>query len=125
MPRATVVIRDPLRESYDPPGEHIAPSGTPRLPEVIQKRGAVRLMIAILEQACWSINTRAIAKASGSNNVTVTQRQQREDLLWFFSNERDWLYSFLHICDVLDLDPAAIRQVLRERGRFAGEFRYM
>ena len=31
---------------------------------------------------------------------------------WFMRGDRTWAFSFLNVCDSLELDPAAVRQVM-------------
>ena len=66
--------------------------------------GEQRLMAAILEDAvdvCTSPATLANAKR---------QRLQREGMVWLRSNDRARMFSFLRVCEALDLDPGTIRR---------------
>ena len=66
--------------------------------------GEQRLMAAILEDAvdvCTSPATLANAKR---------QRLQREAMVWLRSNDRAQMFSFLRVCEALDLDPGTIRR---------------
>jgi hypothetical protein len=68
-----------------------------------------RLMAAILEDAiaiCCKPNPPATSKGR-----TVL----RETLRWVRSNDRRWIFSFLRICEMLDVDPSAIRRGIRLR----------
>jgi hypothetical protein len=42
----------------------------------------------------------------------VSPDQIREAHEWFTSDRRDWPFSFLNICDLLEMDAAAIRRRL-------------
>ena len=46
--------------------------------------------------------------------ATETRRRRafREAFVWVNSNERRWPFSFLNVCDMLDLSPAALRTKL-------------
>ena len=71
--------------------------------------GEQRLMAAILEDAiaiCCKPNPPTTSKAR-----TVL----RESLRWVRSNDRRWIFSFLRICEMLDMDPGAIRRGIRIR----------
>ena len=71
--------------------------------------GEQRLMAAILQDAiavCCKPNPPGTSKAR-----TVL----RESLRWIRSNDRKWTFSFLRICETLDMDPSAIRRGVRIR----------
>jgi hypothetical protein len=40
------------------------------------------------------------------------RRAFREAAVWIRSNERQWPFSFLNVCDMLDISPAALRAKL-------------
>lgn len=44
-------------------------------------------------------------------NATEVRRRRafREAYVWVVSNERRWPFSFLNVCDMLDLSPDALR----------------
>lgn len=46
--------------------------------------------------------------------ATETRRRRtfREAYAWVVSNERRWPFSFLNVCDMLDLSPLALRSKL-------------
>lgn len=46
--------------------------------------------------------------------ATETRRRRafREAYVWVKSNERQWPFSFLNVCDMLDLSPQALRAKL-------------
>jgi len=50
---------------------------------------------------------------------SVTKKElhvRRETMRWLRSNDRTWLFSFLRVCEALDLDPGIVRRsVLRRR----------
>jgi hypothetical protein len=69
--------------------------------------GEQRLMAAILEDAVAVSTKRNAPKTSKARQVL------RETLRWLRSNDRTWTFSFLRICDHLDLDPGAIRCQIR------------
>ena len=70
--------------------------------------GEQRLMAAILEDAV-AIYSKPPPKASKARQIL------RETERWLRSNDRTWTFSFLRICEMLNLDPAAVRQTLRDR----------
>jgi hypothetical protein len=87
--------------------------------------GEQRLMAAILEDAVVVSTKREMPKTSKGRHVL------RETLRWIRSNDRTWTFSFLRICETLDLEPTAIRRGIRmlrgeegeapaRVGRFAG-----
>jgi hypothetical protein len=69
--------------------------------------GEQRLMAAILEDAVAVCSKANAPKASKARHVL------RESLRWVRNNDRAWMFSFLRICETLDLDPAAIRRGIR------------
>jgi len=40
------------------------------------------------------------------------RRKIAEDLEWFASEDVEWPFSFLRLCDLFDLEPAWVRQVI-------------
>lgn len=71
--------------------------------------GEQRLMGAILEDAIGVACKTAAPKTSKGRSLL------RETLRWVRSNDRKWTFSFLRICETLDLDPSAIRRGVRIR----------
>jgi len=71
--------------------------------------GEQRLMAAILDDAIGVCCKRNPPKTSKGRTVL------RESLRWIRSNDRMWTFSFLRICEMLDLDPTAIRRGVRIR----------
>lgn len=70
-----------------------------------------RLMYAILEDAV-SVYTSEVRSSRQSRTFQQTRR-------WIDSNDRQWVFSFLRICEALDLDPEYIRRGVRTRGAAA------
>jgi len=66
-----------------------------------------RLMYAILEDAV-SVYTSEVRSSRQSRTFQQTRR-------WLDSNDRTWIFSFLRICEALDLDPEYIRRGVRSR----------
>jgi hypothetical protein len=77
--------------------EHAPNRARLRFPEV-------SLIEAILEDA-----VRCLQRVSRG----VTHRQFLEAFEWFESNRCDWPFAFVNVCDVLGMDPAAVRTRLR------------
>lgn len=71
--------------------------------------GEQRLMAAILEDAI------AVCSKATQPNTSKGRTLLRETLRWVRSNDRTWVFSFLRICETLDLEPSAIRRGLRIR----------
>ena len=69
--------------------------------------GEQRLMAAILEDAV------AVSSKPGMPRTSKARHVLRETLRWLRSNDRTWTFSFLRICETLDLDPSAIRRAIR------------
>ena len=69
--------------------------------------GEQRLMAAILEDAVAVCGKRNDPRTSKARQVL------REALRWVRSNDRTWTFSFLRICEHLDLNPGAIRRGIR------------
>jgi len=69
--------------------------------------GEQRLMAAILEDAV------AVSSKPVPPTTSKARHVLRETLRWLRSNDRSWTFSFLRICETLDLDPSAIRRAIR------------
>jgi hypothetical protein len=69
--------------------------------------GEQRLIAAILEDAVAVASKPQVPKSSKARQVL------RETLRWIRSNDRTWMFSFLRICEMLDLDPSAVRRGIR------------
>ena len=67
--------------------------------------GEQRLMAAVLDDAFTVCS-------SPAPPATATKRGQvqREAMRWLRSNDRAWIFSFLRVCETLDLDPGTIRR---------------
>lgn len=78
----------------------------------LQRRSArtpeQRLMFAILFDAV-SVYCRERDPATSKE-----RRILRETQRWITSNDRTWVFSFLRVCEALDLDASYIRRGLRE-----------
>jgi len=71
--------------------------------------GEQRLMAAILEDAITVYSKSSAPKGSKARQIL------RETERWLRSRDRTWTFSFLRVCEMLSLDPVAIRRTLRER----------
>jgi hypothetical protein len=71
--------------------------------------GEQRLMAAILEDAITVYSKSSAPKGSKARQIL------RETERWLRSKDRTWTFSFLRVCEMLSLDPAAIRRTLHER----------
>jgi len=71
--------------------------------------GEQRLMAAILEDAIAVYSKSSAPKGSKARQIL------RETERWLRSKDRAWTFSFLRVCEMLSLDPIAIRRALRER----------
>lgn len=68
-----------------------------------------RLMFAILEDAV-TVYCNYCEPATRKQRRTFVSTQR-----WLTNSDRTWLFSFLRICEALDLDPEYIRKGLRQR----------
>ncbi len=68
-----------------------------------------RLMLAVLEDAidAYLANVGALRG--------IRRARFNEAASWFGSNDTEWPFSFVCICDVLGIDPAVIRRMLVRR----------
>jgi len=64
------------------------------------------LLIAILEDA-----VREYRKFAGAQDREGKERS-REVEEWIFSQDREWIFSFNNVCELLDLDPDYVRRGL-------------
>jgi len=80
-----------------------------RLQRSAARTGEQRLIAAILEDAI------AICCKPNPPKTSKGRTVLRESLRWVRSNDRKWLFSFLRICEMLDVDPSAIRRGIRIR----------
>lgn len=78
--------------------------------------GVAALMCAVLEEALTCFQRQF--ETSGRR----VQRLAEEAEAWFFSDNTSWLFSFVNICGVLNLDPEYIRLGLtRWRQQYSAE----
>ncbi len=78
----------------------LASSSSQSIPEL-------KLVAAILEDALLCINRRASARRG---------RRRREFMdawHWLWNDRRDWPFAFRNVCDLLEIDAAAVRQHVR------------
>ena len=73
---------------------------------VLQQRGEIRLLYAVLQDAIECFQ----------NGVGAEERRRlrlaQEAEQWLFADDTQWPFSFLNICLVLDLDPPYLRRKL-------------
>lgn len=86
-----------------PVGIHAASSQTRRM-EVM---GEFILVQAILREAIRTYQKYAVKKGHRASRLF------REVNEWFSSDDRQWLFSFVNVCDILGLEPTYIRTGLR------------
>ena len=68
--------------------------------------GEQKMMYAILENSLF-----AYSRICKLRNVRA-RRLREEDERWFSSNDRHWPFSFINICETLEIDPNYIRRFL-------------
>ena len=66
--------------------------------------GEVRLASAILEDAFRCIRKNAAARRG------PRAKEFREARQWFANQSRTWPFAFANVCDLLALDPSAVRK---------------
>lgn len=71
-----------------------------------EARGEEVLAAAVLKLAFEDLQ-----KHRGATDVR-RRRAFREAYVWVKSNERRWPFSFLNVCDMLELSPGALRSKL-------------
>lgn len=71
------------------------------------ERPEISLMRAVLEEALKCFQYQFYPYS------TKMQRLAREAELWFFSDEIDWPFTFVNICQALNFEPSYIRRGLR------------
>ena len=69
------------------------------------------LMLAVLCEAVECYQKYAFARDPRGRAIFA------DAAAWIESNEREWLFSFESICDVLGLDPTTVRRGLSKRRR--------
>ena len=79
--------------------------------------GEQRLMAAILVDALAVYSRAAVPNASEAGRVL------RQTQRWLLSDDRTSTCSFLRVCEVLGLEPDAVRRHLQEGGEEAKEVR--
>jgi hypothetical protein len=67
----------------------------------------IRLMLAVLEDAvnCYQDNIFAV------NKKRIQLFKEAED--WFMNDDASWIFSFVSICSILNLEPDYFRQGIR------------
>ena len=65
----------------------------------------------VLAAAVLKLAFEDLQKHRGATD-TRRRRAFREAYVWVKSNERRWPFSFLNVCDMLDLSPAMLRSKL-------------
>ncbi len=85
-------------------------AGRPRLEPL------TRLMMAVLVDAIGCYQRNLGAKA------LLKQREFKEAERWLFRDKRDYLFSFEHVCDLLNTDPNRLREAVMhwQRSRITG-----
>jgi hypothetical protein len=78
-----------------------------QVPELEARPPEQRLMIAVLEEALLSYQRNVRSSRQWS------RRRFREAEEWFASDAATWPFSFVVICETLDLEPEDIRAELR------------
>jgi hypothetical protein len=73
-----------------------------------EQRPEMRLAAAIFEGALQSVARTA------SNHRARHGREFRDARDWFLDDGRSWPFAFLNVCELLALDPNAVRQSLRD-----------
>ena len=92
---------------------HVAVWGeeTPEMePSTPESSGEAVLAAAVLKLAFEDLQ-----KHRGATD-TRRRRAFREAYVWVASNERQWPFSFLNVCDMLDLSPGTLRTKLLTAG---------
>ena len=77
-----------------------------------------RLLLAVLEEAIWTYQRYAFA--NDRRGVALLSHVEE----WFASEDSDWVFSFVAICDALGLEPTYLRaglRRLRDRDRVAND----
>lgn len=68
--------------------------------------GERRLVLAILEDAVECFQKYCGTKETRGRQLFADAEE------WFLSDDRDWLFSFVNVCEILSLQPNFIRQGL-------------
>lgn len=83
-------------------GSILADSDTGEPPRQPEKR----LMFAVLQEAVRGLDQDIL----GGTSRTAKFRSEIEE--WFAANDRRWPFSFVNICEALDLDASRLRRAL-------------
>ncbi len=70
--------------------------------------GSQRLMAAVLEDAVAVIARRDGHRRGSRQHLVVMREAER----WFRANDHRSVFSFIHVCEALDLDPGALRRAV-------------
>ena len=76
---------------------------------VVRPRPEVRLAGAVLEDAI-----RVVVARTATHGRARRRREFRETRDWLLDDDRTWPFAFLNVCEMLALDPAAVRESLRD-----------
>jgi hypothetical protein len=73
----------------------------------IPQQSEIRLMLAVLEDAinCYQDNIFAV------NKKRIQLFKEAED--WFMNDDASWIFSFVSICSILNLEPGYFRQGIK------------
>jgi hypothetical protein len=73
----------------------------------LPQQAEIRLMLAILEDAinCYQDNMFALNKKRAQLHKDAEE--------WFMSNDTSWIFSFVSICSLLNVEPEYFRQGLK------------
>lgn len=74
----------------------------------VPQEAEYRLIVAVLEDAIDCFQKHCDARDSKTRQLFEDAAQ------WVGSEDRTWPFSFLNICDVLNLDPAYVREGLEQ-----------
>lgn len=74
----------------------------------VPQEAEYRLIVAVLEDAIDCFQKHCDARDSKTRQLFEDAAQ------WVSSEDRSWPFSFLNICDVLNLDPAYVREGLEQ-----------
>jgi hypothetical protein len=85
------------------PTQLLVHNGARRTPEL-------RLVAAVLEEALQCIGRYARSRSA-------PRREFREAYAWFFDQEQEGPFAFETVCDLLGLDPLAVREQVQRRLR--------
>ena len=76
--------------------------------------GEQKLMLAVLENAFYSLQRIHGRVSRGAFLGKAEWRFWQQDKDWFLSSDVSWPFSFISICDHLQLDPSPIRKIIRQ-----------